>query len=88
MDDIVIVEFSQRGGHTQGDLFRFINVEATPVASRFHMCLQIATVRKLRNKSKVLVVSNEIEDLEDVRRANPHQFVVDSHFAFKSILVR
>ena len=88
MDDIVIVKFSERGGHTQGDLFRFLNGKATPVASRFHMRLQIAAVRKLRNESDVLVVSNEIEDLEDVRRAHPHQFVVDAHFAFKSILVR
>ncbi len=31
MDDIVIVKFSERGGYTQGDLFRFLNVEAMPV---------------------------------------------------------
>src|SRR5262249_11028036 len=88
MDDIVIVKFSERGGHTQGNLFRFLNGKATPIASRFYMHLQIAIVRKLRNKSEVLIVSNEIEDLEDVRRAHPHQSVVDSHFALKSILVR
>ncbi len=39
MDDIVIVKFSERGGHTQSDFFRFLDGKATPVASRFYMSL-------------------------------------------------
>ena len=88
MDDVVVVEFLECSRHTQADLFRFLDGKTTPVASRFHVRLQIATIGELCNKCDVLIVPNEIQDMKNVRRLHPHQFVVDAHFALKGILVR
>ena len=87
MDDVVLMKFLEGGGDTRGDLFRFGNGNTTPIASRFNMSLQIAAIGELGNECDVLIVPNEIENLKDVCRINPHQLVVDAHFAFKSSLV-